>query len=303
MLQANDIPPFSGEESCEVAEKWLEIFVSSTGSFSSSGIFRLIYRKFPLGSSAREWFDSLDGSATDSWKIFESKFCDKWVTKHDQKAWNDFIHHFLEDDSIFGDGADCEASIGVIRVWVEEHRRLGRVTGCENQMLIQATMKILPPFIQAYIQAFISIRHHSFDNLCDDIKGVTPQVLEFERTRRSIDIVDRVSVMERRIKEISEKVEQVFKVVCQSGHTSQPFGFNTTKSQSVTADSLSAESIDWEQCSSLTSINSEGQPGESPSVLATPTLKTNSLIQGKCEKLFHQRSPKLSYRCRLCSNI
>ncbi|KAG8918907.1 hypothetical protein FRC02_002048 [Tulasnella sp. 418] len=180
----DDIPRFKGEESAEEAERWLEIFVANTGNFNDSGIFRLLRRKFPSGCSSRHWFEGLDEAARTSWDVFEAKFCNRWVARNESEGWQRFKQHLINEDMIFTDGTSPETAQQVISLWADDHLVVGRSLDCTDEALITETKRILPPFIRAYLQAFVGVDPQNFEHLCRAIKDIPHQLINFEQLRR-----------------------------------------------------------------------------------------------------------------------
>ncbi|KAG8915182.1 hypothetical protein FRC02_004641 [Tulasnella sp. 418] len=206
MAQPSEVPRFKGDESPEEAEKWLETFVDSTGSFSDTGIFRLLGRRFATGSPARDWFNSLEGSAKASWEAFEQAFISRWIETAEriqkQRAWDAFADHPLSDEAIFG-GKDFnyKDSCKILRQWAEEHTRLTQATGLEDEVLVETTKTLLPAFIQAYLHAYHDERHFkNVNDLCSEITSLPSQVILQERKRRQLAPTEKIVSMEKQIR-------------------------------------------------------------------------------------------------------
>ncbi|KAG8911685.1 hypothetical protein FRC02_006467, partial [Tulasnella sp. 418] len=153
MLQPSDIPLFHGDESAQESKQWMETLVASTGSFSDAGIFRLLTTKFPLDSSAREWYDNLDEILKEKWTTFELQFRSRWIAEAQRRAdenarWDAFKGHSLDTDVIFGKGVIHQSAI---KDWVQEHLTRGKATKRDDSVLIETTQHLLPPFIIAYL--------------------------------------------------------------------------------------------------------------------------------------------------------
>ncbi|KAG8924059.1 hypothetical protein FRC02_010671 [Tulasnella sp. 418] len=265
MSQPNDIPRFTGEESTEEAERWFSMLIASTGGFGEWGIFRLIQNKFPVGSTARAWFDGLDETATTSWKVFEPKFYHQWIATKEQQKREAFMHHNLSEDMIFEKDTSAEVGRERIRQWVDHHQQLAESMGQENRFLFNATKQLIPPFIKAYLQAFVKSEPQSFEILCNEIKGITVQILEYEHLRRGSSVMNGSLVSARDLRQMAEKVDRFINTVGQ-GDSKDQYGLGCT----------SSESINWESCSSLTSIYS-GTATSIGSQSSTPMVKPIAL--------------------------
>ncbi|KAG8924061.1 hypothetical protein FRC02_010673 [Tulasnella sp. 418] len=276
MAQADDVPRFRGEESAEEAERWLEIFIANTGSFSDSGILRLVQRKFPVGSPSRMWFDSLDEAVTTSWKVFEPRFCDRWVASHELEEWKRFKQHQLTEDMIFKEDSNHEITQQVISVWADDHLVWGKSVDFADQVLIDATKRLLPPFIQAYLEAFIGVDSQRFEDLCQALKSIPLQVINLERIRRHISSEDWRANMEKRIVDISAKVDRLIMNTCQQNsrhvhHVSSSLDRETIPESHLHSDNTSpTDKFRWEPCSPLTSIP-RNEPSDISEEISTPT--------------------------------
>ncbi|KAG8919015.1 hypothetical protein FRC02_001988 [Tulasnella sp. 418] len=271
MAQPGEVPNFKGDESPEEADKWLEAFIRSTGSFSDAGIFRLLGRRFPSGTPARDWFGSLDGSAKASWEAFEQAFHSRWIETAEriqkQRAWNAFAHHTLSDDAIFsGKEFIYEDSSSVLHQWVEEHLRLGQATDLDEGILVETTRRILPSFIQAYHHAYLQGRHFaSINELCSEVTSLPSQILLLEHTRRQLAPMEKILSMEKQMDIMAEKVNKIMHIVNKIGlsaggasHSNNDPSGHLDRSDDPTISSN--ESIDWEQSSPLTSVVSINDP-------------------------------------------
>ncbi|KAG8942943.1 hypothetical protein FRC03_002792 [Tulasnella sp. 419] len=280
MSQPNEIPRFTGEENPEEAEKWLSILISSTGSFTESGIFRLMQSKFPVGSIAQAWFDGLEDTATTSWKVFRPKFYDRWIATSQQQEWEAFRHHVLSEETIFEKNIAVQLAHERIGSWVDDHLQLGIATGHGDSVLIDATKQLLPPSIRAYLQAFVKPEPKRFEALCNEIKGVTEQILEYELTRRSLSATEWSCVIETLVLGISEKVDRLIKTNGDGATmtVAAPSWSSSTKpvvSQTSWTDNDNTsctESVNWEPSSPLTSVLSDMVP-PTVSGLCTPTAQ------------------------------
>ncbi|KAG8944546.1 hypothetical protein FRC03_002048 [Tulasnella sp. 419] len=285
MAQTDDIPRFKGEESTEEAEKWLEIFVANTGNFNDSGIFRLIRRKFPSGCSSRHWFEGLDEAARTSWDVFEAKFCDRWVARNESEGWQRFKQHLINEDMIFQDGTSPETAQQVISLWADDHLVVGRSLDCTDEALVTETKRILPPFIRAYLEAFVGVAPQNFEDLCRAIKDIPHQVISFEHLRRRISSDDWRLNMERRMGEILEKVDRLIMNTGQnhmhSGHV--PHASSSLEQESrltshLDSDNMSStEILSWEPSSPLTSVLSRNDMSRISSGPSTPTAEPLTL--------------------------
>ncbi|KAG8943387.1 hypothetical protein FRC03_002527 [Tulasnella sp. 419] len=285
MAQTDSIPRFRGEEGAEEAGRWLENFIASTGSFSDSGIFRFIQTRFPVGSPSRVWFDKLDEAATTSWKVFESRFRDRWVANHESEEWKRFKQHHLTEDMIFKDGSNHQTAQEIISVWADDHLVWGKSLDSANQVLTDTTKRLLPPFIQAYLEAFIGVGSQRFEDLCQAIKSIPLQVINLELLRRRISSDNWRSNMEKRIVEISAKVDRL---ITNTGRGSIHAGSVPCLSSYVDAESRpnshtnpyndpSTTSLPWEACSALTSVPSETGASHISTTPSTPTAELISL--------------------------
>ncbi|KAG8924063.1 hypothetical protein FRC02_010675 [Tulasnella sp. 418] len=295
MSHPSEIPRFTGEENPEEAEKWLGILISSTGSFTESGIFRLLRNKFPVGSISRTWFNGLQATATTSWNDFELEFYDQWIATKEQKEWEAFTHHILSEDHVLGKSTAVEIAHESIRLWVHDHLQLGKSIGREDRVLIDATNKLLPPFIKAYLQAFVKSKPQSFETLCNEIKGVTQQILEYEEIRRSLSATEWSSVVERHVQQISEKVDKFIKANDDHRPTKSA---SSPRDQSNVDNSSSAESLNWGMSSPLTSVLSEGV---APTILglSTPVVQSARLSHPEDEPNALYRIPQ-EWRKPMC---
>ncbi|KAG8914649.1 hypothetical protein FRC02_004892 [Tulasnella sp. 418] len=235
MSQPNDIPQFTGKESPEEAEKWLSLLISSTGSFTESGIFRLIRNKFSVGSISRKWFNGLDATVIASWNDFELEFHNQWIASNDQQEWEAFTHHFLSEDLIFEGNTTIEVADERIHMWADSHQKLGDCTGREDRLLIDTTRQLLPPFIQAYLQVFV----------------------------RGEPNMNRSSVVEGKIMQIAEKVDKLFRAMGQESSEIDHIPDSAVGPQPASGshnlmrfDSTLSKSIDWESCSTFTPVYS-----------------------------------------------
>ncbi|KAG8943973.1 hypothetical protein FRC03_002222 [Tulasnella sp. 419] len=215
MFQTSDIPVFQGSQSPQDSKEWLETLVACTGSFSDSGIFRLITTKLPPGSVARKWYDSLEGSVKKSWEDFEKKFRDRWIDENqrlvDQRAaWAAFTLHTLSEDAIFsGIALRSDDAGGIISSWVEEHIPLGMATTLDDATLIKATHVRLPPFIAAYMQLNHPSSSISFPDYCRSIAQIPSTNLHLEKIRRQISSKDQISKIEKKVEEIAEQLRRL----------------------------------------------------------------------------------------------
>ncbi|KAG8950813.1 hypothetical protein FRC03_012728, partial [Tulasnella sp. 419] len=284
MAQPGEVPNFKGDESPEEADQWLEAFIRSTGSFSDAGIFRLLGRRFPSGTLARDWFSSLDGSVKVSWEAFEQAFHSRWIETTErilkQRSWNAFAHHTLSDDAIFsGKEFNYEDSSSVLHQWVEEHLRLGQATDSDNGILVKTTWRLLPCFVQAYLHAYFQGRQFSdINDLCSELSSIPSQLLLLEHTRRQLAPMEKILSMEKQMNIMAEKMDKIMNVVDQiglsAGGPSHSTNLNDSSghlSRSNDSAISSNESIDWEQCSPLTSVVSISDPASTAlSEVSTP---------------------------------
>ncbi|KAG8939293.1 hypothetical protein FRC03_006398, partial [Tulasnella sp. 419] len=286
MLQPNEIPKFTGTESPEEAERWLETFVDSTGSFSDTGIFRLLAMRFSVGSVAREWFNSLEDTTKVSWMSFEDEFRKKWITTpghlEEQATWDSFSHHILSSDAIFNEGSlDEDFAYSVISAWVDEHLLLGGATGSKDQLLIETTMRLLPSFLVAYFQVYVEDFKKTFVELCVQLKSIPFQILRLEFTRRQLSSAEGITLLRREIEAISEKVDKLMNVMSQgcvgchdgSRRSSHP----SELSRGEEANTSSNDNIPWEPCSPLTSVIVTTESSSAFSELSTPTVQSTIL--------------------------
>ncbi|KAG8952996.1 hypothetical protein FRC03_011959, partial [Tulasnella sp. 419] len=289
MSQPGEVSKFTGQESAEEAERWLETFVNSTGSFSDSGIFRLLGRKLPAGSVARQWFDLLEENVKTSWGVFEREFCSRWIFTagrlQKQAAWEAFTRHLLSDNAIFsGKEFDDVYTSGIISEWVEEHLRLGKETGAEDSDLLGTTKHLLPSFIQAYFQVYIHTDFQHFGQLCASIISIPSQIFRLEFTRRQLSPEDRILGVERRIEVISEKMDKLMNFVGRGGigvdasgevdSLKEASGYERSETRNISSN----ESISWEHCSPVTTVASILDPSSTTlSELSTPIAQSGLL--------------------------
>ncbi|KAG8923770.1 hypothetical protein FRC02_010919 [Tulasnella sp. 418] len=281
MLQANDIPTFDGTESSQEAEKWLGAFIITTGSFSESGIFRLLKTKFLPGTPVRKWYDELDGAFKKTWDDFEQQFCSKWIAEakrcaEEAAAWDIFTHHRLTSDDIFSKKAAHHA---VIAGWNEEHYRLGKATNRDDSSLIAETRRLLPSFIVAYLQVHIKNQNPSFLQYCNHIHDIPSSILDMEEIRIQLASQENASTMERKIQEISEKVDRL--VATKEGIRPlnvPPSSTGATTLQDIEGEASLEENIAWEPCSPVTSVVSiVVPPSDELSEPSTPLAQPVSL--------------------------
>ncbi|KAG8911188.1 hypothetical protein FRC02_006743 [Tulasnella sp. 418] len=295
MAQPNEVPRFKGDEEPEEAEKWLEILVESTGSFSDTGIFRLLGMRFPTGSPAQEWFNSLEAGTKASWEAFKQAFHSRWIDTAErirkQRAWEAFAHHSLSDDTIFsGRDFNYENSCNILRLWAEEHLRLWQKTDSDDEVLVETTKGLLPSFILAYFRAYLQDRQFSnLVELCSEVSSLPSQILLFEHTRRQLASMEKIVSMEKQINVVSEKVDKIMNMISEGGLNisvpslpgplNQPSGHLDRSGDPVIS---SNESIHWEQSSPLTSVASIGDPEATPisevsTPIAPPILLSNQI--------------------------
>ncbi|KAG8913772.1 hypothetical protein FRC02_005312 [Tulasnella sp. 418] len=192
---------------------------------------------------------------------------------------------------IFEEGSNHEIAQQVISVWADDHLVWGKSLDSTDQVLTDTTKRLLPPFIQAYLEAFIGVDSQRFEDLCQTVKGIPLQVINLEFIRRRISSDDRRSNMEKRILEISAKVDRL---ITNTGRGSIHAGSVPCLSSYVDAESRpnshtnpyndpSTTSVPWEACSALISVPSETGASYISSAALTPTaepLNLSSALDG-----------------------
>ncbi|KAG8937949.1 hypothetical protein FRC03_007738, partial [Tulasnella sp. 419] len=261
--EMSDIPRFHGDESPEDAQKWLEQLVAHTGNFSNSGMFRLLVSKFPVGSPARKWYDELDNSVKSSWVDFEHKFTDRWIAESLRRAeaevaWKEFGSHSLKDEDIFTpEITTTEEAIHNLCAWVLEHRLLGGASRRDDATLITTTNRLLPYFIRAYLIVYYDQEGRSydgFDGYCAAISSIPQQEVDAERIRRQLASRDLISAMQKKLDEISEKVDGLMKKANQGRYKNLAIPTLAERRPQSSFPDTSNGSIAWEPCSPLTSV-------------------------------------------------
>ncbi|KAG8927248.1 hypothetical protein FRC02_008354, partial [Tulasnella sp. 418] len=237
-MQLNDIPLFSGNES-DNAVDWLHEFLLATANFHDSGIVRLLSARLAPNSPARQWFDALDANLKMSWALFEPYFRERWITAPQvddaPRQWELFQNHVLIIDDVLDNGKpitidDIITFIDLVTEWSTQHVALGAGAKKTEEELIQATMKVIPSFIRAYIQVSLKPGPQTLTDLCSSIQNLPPSVLDLEVVRREGEIdemrflvqVDRrlqamSEKVDNRLEEMSLKIDRLFEV--QSPHT------------------------------------------------------------------------------------
>ncbi|KAG8948083.1 hypothetical protein FRC03_000843 [Tulasnella sp. 419] len=218
MIRLSDIPPFIGDGSQD-ADMWQQDFLSSTAHYSDEAVARLFISKLAHGSPAHTLIDSLPDAVKGSWFKLERVFRKEWLPSDrvfapTEDPWEAFERHVLTEEMIF-EGSQHEDNVSeprrIIASWVDEHLRLGRSTGGSEDCLVRVTKVLLPIFIRAMLS--LKPKPESLADLCSIVRQVPRDLLMMqwahcnERWRRE----ERLSAIERRLKEISERVDGLSK--------------------------------------------------------------------------------------------
>ncbi|KAG8933140.1 hypothetical protein FRC02_012364 [Tulasnella sp. 418] len=285
MSHPDDVPPFRGDLSPEDAKSWFETLIKATGSFSDSGIFRLLTTKFVEGSPASDWFRNLEDDAKTSWTIFEPQFRAKWIAAPLVKAqedlkWAEFCNHRLAYEKVFAsDFPDPGASRDIVIAWVNIHFDLGQMTKREDSELIEKTESLLPAFIQAYLQVYFTPQFKGFKNFCNAVQKIPVDTYQYEWLRYQKSSKDTHS-LEKRVGEISEKVVGSILATLSESRTAAgaPSPSKVKNVQNIN-DSDNNQSSAWEPSSPLTSvISGEDMTDTSFSELSTPLAGPSPLL-------------------------
>ncbi|KAG8923098.1 hypothetical protein FRC02_011347 [Tulasnella sp. 418] len=280
MPTPEEIPPFHEDLSPNEASNWLKTLVATTGSFSDSGIFRLLSTKFEDGTAARKWFDQLEADVKQAWPAFEREFRTRWISiplqeAEKESAWDKFCNHKLTYDMLFvGDRLDFDVCAAMIEVWVDEHLALAEATQRGQADLRETTFTLLPPFIQAFLGAEYDYDRYSptvFSDLCQQIADLTPKSLKFvwlyhhKYTKKTLEVD---------IKGVVEKVDNLVNIL---SHQLSGGGLSSVPDSGAKANSGGNGSVSnsWEPCSPLTSVISIDEHSENTESqeVATPTAE------------------------------
>ncbi|KAG8950702.1 hypothetical protein FRC03_012782 [Tulasnella sp. 419] len=284
MSHPDDVPPFRGDLSPEDTKSWFETLIKATGSFSDSGIFRLLSTKFVEGSPASEWFDNLEDGAKTSWAIFQRQFRTKWIAAPLVKAqedikWAEFSDHRLAYERVFAsEFPDPAASRDLVIAWANLHSRLGPMTNRKDSELIEKTESLLPAFIQAYLQVYLTLHYKDFKGLCSAIQDIPVEIYRFEWLRYQKSSKD-THLLEIRVGELSDKVDSILSAISDLRIGADAASRSQAK-KSGNAEDLKndePESVAWEPSSPLTSVVSEDMTETGMAELFTPLAEPRAL--------------------------
>ncbi|KAG8910741.1 hypothetical protein FRC02_007029 [Tulasnella sp. 418] len=283
MPTPEEIPPFKSNLSPYEASNWLKTLVAATGSFSDSGIFRLLSTKFEDDTAAKKWFDELEDTTKQSWLDFKRDFHTRWVSTPLQEAekeaaWDEFCNHELTYEMIFArDHPVFEDCCDIVCLWLDSHLRLGEATKHEEVDLVGKTLTLIPSFVQAFLEAYQGYEAsppRNMDELVQQLKLMTPVFFKYEWLRNQKSTK---KMLEFELKELIGKVDKVLNAST-GPQLSVAKEHSMPQSQRRT-DFGAHESVGWEPCSPLTSmisISEDSQANESQEV-NTPTAEQHPL--------------------------
>ncbi|KAG8953903.1 hypothetical protein FRC03_011624 [Tulasnella sp. 419] len=259
MPTPEEIPPFKSNFSPDEASHWLKTLVAATGSFSDSGIFRLLSTKFEDDAPATKWYDELEDTIKQSWPAFKREFHITWISTprrikvaENEDAWNKFCDHKLTYDTIFiHDYPNFDHCRGVVHTWVEEHLRLGEEIKSGDVDLVRKTLTLLPTFIQASLETKYDYEKRlpaDLRELCGQLQEMGPKLYKLEWLRRQKSLKE---TLEDEIRDIARKVDSIMNILDrqQLGR-----GVSSVVEPHPTTRSEANETVAWEPCSPLTSV-------------------------------------------------
>ncbi|KAG8918033.1 hypothetical protein FRC02_002702 [Tulasnella sp. 418] len=302
MQQPGLVPSKFGGGSGEDAASWLDNLLIANAHASDLGVVRLFVSHLAPGSVAREWYDQLDDGDKSSWTTVERQFYKRWVASPTSACvsdpWMLFSSHTLTEEAIFdGFGPGSEEMINsqqVLVKWVTEHIRLGSNCREDDAVLLRTTLDLIPPFIRAHLRLSYHDDIDSLEGLCSEIAKIPMTVVEFERIRRQEADKDWRTMLEKNVREISEKVDDILEIIKKMDPSRADHPLAEVLEKDTTVDG----SIAWEPSSPITVTTS--RENLVPTRSATPTTAIRStLIAAKGIPTLMKINPKLTW----CSTL
>ncbi|KAG8911825.1 hypothetical protein FRC02_006398 [Tulasnella sp. 418] len=282
MIQLDEVPPFKGDESPEEAERWLKTLIIATGSFSNSGILRFLHTRLKENSPAMDWYDGLDEDSKTSWIRFRPLFRQRWIQSsahHDE--WHAFCNHILTCADLFQGGRDSDLATlsDRVTIWANDHLELGKAVNRTDSALIEASRRLVPDFVDAYLQVYTQTSSTTtFYDYCDAIKSIPQTVLQMEQIRFRQSSNNWQTAMEKKITDISSKIDQLLSLRDEIASISAKLSNHSMGNPALAMQGSSSTGVAWEACSPFTSMMSlENNSDQDATGAATPVAPQPSL--------------------------